>query len=130
MVEQRAPFQIRDFPVSLREEIVRAAKDAEMTVSDFATGVFVQAREAGWVRAVPTRGSAANGLSNTQDTEIAQNISLLVEAACRLASTKGVNQAFRKSANRTLAQRVAAYGAALPAPAPETEQSAPAEENN
>lgn len=117
--DERAPFQIRDFPIALREEIVRAAKDADLTVSDFTAGIFIQAREAGWTRSVQVHNNpAANGLSNKQNTEIAQNIALLVGALCQLSTTKGVAQKARKAANQTLAQRIASYGIALPAPEP------------
>lgn len=99
-----------------------------MTVADFVAGICIQARESGWVRAVPRgamNGGAANGLSNRQDAEIAQNIGILVEAACRLASTKGVAKEVRGTANRTLAKQLAVYSMALPSPQPNVEEAAP-----
>jgi hypothetical protein len=61
--QEQAPFQIRDFPVALREEIVREAKANEMSVGEFMTGVCLAARNAGWSRAT-RREHDANGLSN------------------------------------------------------------------
>lgn len=99
-----AAFQIRDFPIALREEIVRAAKEADMTVADFVAGICLQAREAGWIRATPLR---ANGLTNTQDAEIA-NLCRLTEAACKLAE-------YRERMPKRIAGRLgAAIRAALP----------------
>jgi hypothetical protein len=53
---ETSAFNVRDFPTALREEIVREAKAADMSVGEFLTAVCLAAREAGWSRAVVLTG--------------------------------------------------------------------------
>ncbi len=119
---ERAPFQIREFPVALREEIVKEAKANDLSVGEFMVAVCTAAREAGWIRARPAK-AAANGVSNGQTTTgEASAIATLIEAACRLAGTKGVNRSVRSHGNKAIERQLAGYARALPAPEEKPEE--------
>jgi hypothetical protein len=113
------PWQLREFPRSLRQTVVNEAKQRQMSPGQFATRVFTAAHAAGWDRFMAgqtdANGSTAPG---SPAVEEAAAIATLVDAACKLASTKGVTKAVRGAANRTLAQQLAGYVRALPAPEP------------
>ena len=50
------PWQIREFPEVLREDIIKAAKAERVSVSEFVTSRMVLMRDAGWPRELPSNG--------------------------------------------------------------------------
>jgi hypothetical protein len=63
-------WQIREFPRALRQEIVNEAKTRQMSPGEFATRIFLAARDAGWDGFAnrQTEGSAqANGAASLRE---------------------------------------------------------------
>jgi hypothetical protein len=61
-----SPWQIREFPESLRDDIVKQAKAERVSVSEFVTGHMAALRDAGWNRAdVSNRAQTVNQTRKT-----------------------------------------------------------------
>ena len=124
MTEDTAPvalFQIRDFPVELREAIVREAKANDRTVGDFMTAVCTVARANGWLRTAANTAihtviqpvSSAGSPAPAGTTAAA--VATLVDAACHLAAAKGLRRHVRAAAEAAIVQGLDIYvGLALP----------------
>jgi hypothetical protein len=72
-------WQIREFPRELRQAIVNEAKARRMSPGEFATRVFVAARDAGWDSFAPA------GLA-PERADAPDALSRLIAAACELAA--------------------------------------------
>ena len=75
MLGKLEAWQIREFPRDLRLAIVAAAKERQQSPGEFATAIFLRAREAGWWTDDGGRGlTVSNGLSAPSPSlvEIAQ----------------------------------------------------------
>jgi len=117
---ERGPLSVRDFPIVLREQLAQEAKGRGLTVGDFLAGIVIAAREGGWTHAVPLK----NGRTAAAPAPAATEIAALVEAVCRLASTKNVPKSLRTAANRTLERHLAPL--AIEAPSGEPPAPGPA----
>lgn len=78
-----APWQIREFPEKLREDIIRQAKEEKVSVSEFVTAHFVALRDAGWVR-----GGASNGLQTVKRPQGIDRIALLTAVTALASATQ------------------------------------------
>jgi hypothetical protein len=122
MPNDTGPFQIRDFPIALREEIVREAKAQDQSVSEFMVAICLASRAAGWSRAaVPTANGMSNGVTNNQGIENTDKVVSLVHAACELAAAdERLPDYLRSSFNRRLQEQQRALAPSrqrrLPAP--------------
>lgn len=52
-----SPWQIREFPETLREDILKAAKTEQISVSEFVTRRMALLRDAGWPRELSSNGT-------------------------------------------------------------------------
>jgi hypothetical protein len=93
-MEDRAAFQIRDFSISLRKEIVEEADANRQSVGEFMTAVCLAAREQGWLRAVVPQ----NGMSNVKPAELT--------ALIQIATADGLPRYLRRGAARQIAARI------------------------
>jgi hypothetical protein len=107
MPNDTGPFQIRDFPIALREEIVREAKAQDQSVSEFMVAICLASRSAGWSRAaVPTANGMSNGVTNKHGVEIVDRVATLVHAACELAAAdERLPEYLRAGFNRRLQEQ-------------------------
>jgi hypothetical protein len=117
---ETAHWQIKDFSVVLRQQITATARANRLPIADWLHHYFQRHGIDGQHFDVPPpappeleaprpRGPAAPG--------VAEQIDILVTAACRLAGTKGVNQAVRRAANVAIHNRLALSDQAPPVPA-------------
>lgn len=118
-------WQIREFPRDLRVQIVAAAKDRRMSPGEFATQIFIAARDAGW-DGFQSSAPGGNGVRPVADPAD------MVRAAIEAAEAAGVpvrKGMARQAMAHATEQLMAARGLqaprraprALPAPAPATE---------
>lgn len=78
-----APWQIREFPEKLREDIIRQAKEEKVSVSEFVTAHFVALRDAGWAQ-----GGASNGMQTVKRSPSIDRIALLTAVTALSAATQ------------------------------------------
>lgn len=78
-----APWQIKEFPVEIREELTKVAKARSQTVGAFLTDILVEYRDAGWPeRAVVTlSNSTANFVKPPDPDRLHQAIASLAMLA-------------------------------------------------
>lgn len=114
---ETAPWMIKEFSVALRQQITQAARRQGCTVADWLHGHFQKHGPDGQ-QFTPVKLASVNPAAAPAQgrPDSAQSVSTLVEAACRLAATKGVAKGVRTVANQTLARQLASYSLALPAP--------------
>ena len=76
-----APWQIREFPESLREAIIKQAKQEKVSVSEFVTGHMAALRDAGW-----PRGGVSTQTQTIKPSKPTDHMALLA-AATAVAAT-------------------------------------------
>jgi len=76
-----SPWQIREFPESLREDIIKQAKAERVSVSQFVTSHMAALRDAGW-----PRGGTSNQAQTVNPTRKADPMALL-SAVTAVAAT-------------------------------------------
>lgn len=109
-IDQIAPWTIKAFSVDARRRIVRAAEIEGVTV-----GQWIERRLEDWEAAGGNQ--VANpvilGAPQAQIQQEADRVVSLVAVACQLATTRGVPQTVRKTANETVERSLRAFGGAL-----------------
>jgi hypothetical protein len=109
-------WQIREFPRELRQAIVNEAKARRMSPGEFATRVFVAARDAGWDSfAPPTGGVVTNGSVPPKRVDAPDALSRLIAAACELAAAdERLPDYLRSGFNRRLQEQQRALAPSRP----------------
>lgn len=75
------PWQIKEFPEALREDITRQAKLERLTVGEFVTGHMAALRDAGW----PRGGLPINPTLNHGQPVTLTDLSRAIDMACKVA---------------------------------------------
>ena len=81
-----SPWQIREFPETLRDDIVKQAKLEKVSVSEFVTAHMAALRDAGW-----SRGGASNGVQTVNQPRKPDPLALLSAATAVAATGVKVN---------------------------------------
>jgi hypothetical protein len=111
---ETGPWQIKDFSVAMRQQITAAARRQDCTLAEWLHAHFqkhgIDGLQIEAVKLDPALSAPANGRGDNRDAE---RIDLLVSAAVRLGTAKGVARNVRRRLNEALEQMVS--GAAPPA---------------
>lgn len=75
------PWQIKEFPEALREDITRQAKLERLTVGEFVTGHMAALRDAGW----PRGGLPINPTLNHGQPITLTDLGRAIDMACKVA---------------------------------------------